>query len=339
MPGKPVAYFEDYQLGQKGATRLPFARRTVTEADITNFAGLTSDYSWPHVDRHYMLNSIYGERVAHGLLGFTMATGLLSLNVPHILGRANPGAYPYSFEANYRNGLKVGETVTVGWQIEDKTEPVAYPGFGLVKTAFQLLNQDNSLIYDGHLATLVRKQSAKDAKLALKPGKPWHVVEYSPDPDRTYYVEDLPMGKGGITEGRTISETDIINYSGVSGEYNPQYTDVEYAKKSMFGERIAPGVLIFDIAFGLWTWQHFGRFPAPKVKFAGHLTDRSTFIAPVKIGDTIRCQYRIASARLSKTRPGAGIVTIDLQVLNQRDELVQDGSTVMMIPSRGGSSK
>jgi len=104
----------------------------------------------------------------------------------------------------------------------------------------------------------------------------------------------------------------------------------------MFGERTAHGMLGFNIAFACWLrdWlKKLNQFPGPKSDIAGHLNDKICFLAPIKIGDTIRCRYKTLSARASKSRPEFGLVTFGLQVINQRDEVVQEGSAVMMMPS------
>ena len=144
------------------------------------------------------------------------------------------------------------------------------------------------------------------------------------------------VGKGGETDGRTITETDIVNFAGLIGDYNPQYADVEFAKGTMFGERVAQGMLVFTIAFGLWVRDGQGKYHWPESRIVGHLGDNATFFTPVKIGDTIRVRYKIASTRVSKTKPEMGIVTFTIQVMNQRDEVVQVGSILIMIPSRAG---
>ena len=327
-------FFEDYQIGQQGKT----VTRTVTAADLVNFACLTADYSGAHLDRHYMANSIYGERVAHGLLGSSLVTGMLSIHAPHVLGRGVPGAYLYSFDANYRDAIKVEDTINIQWRVAKKASDPNHAGCGLVTTAFRVVNQEEVPIYDGTIAIVVPEKSAENTKPRLEPGEAWQLEEYIPDPDRIYYAEDYPPGKGGDTDGRTITETDIVNFTGLTGDYDPQYVDTEFARKGMFGERIAPPMLIFTIAFGLWT-SVWDRYTRPKVRFAGHLTDASTFLAPVKIGDTIRCRYKNISSRVSKSKPEVGVNTFGLQVLNQRNEAVQDGYTIMMIGSKAGQSK
>lgn len=320
---------EDYKVGQEGRT----ATRTITEADIASFAYLTEDYSTPHMDRHAMENSVYGARVAHGLLGSSVATGMLSLHAPHILGRGVPGAYLCGFEANYRWGLKVTDTVHVQWRIAENVISPTHEGFGLVTTAFKVVTHEGTAIYDGTVSTLVRKDPASGAELRLRPGTPWHA-----DDDPEHAVEE--------TEGRTITETDVVNFAGLTGDFDPRYVDAEFAKGDIFGERIAHSMLVFTAAFGRWTTSRsisVGSAPPPpptpvvtgpavdkSPTIAGHLNDTASFLAPVRIGDTIRCRSKVLATRASKSRPGFTVTTTGLQVVNQRNEVVQDGSTVML---------
>jgi len=333
-----VYYFEDYQVGQSGITTSGFGTRTITEADLTHFACITSDYHRNHLDHHYMANSIYRVRVAHGVLGSSLALGMLALNCPHTVGRDVPGAYLYSFDTNYRGGIKLGDTIAIGWRISEKIESTDYKGFGLLKTFYEVIDQDETPLYDGIASVLVRKESFKDAVLQLKPGAPQEVEEFTPDPDQDYYSEDYPIGKGGITTGRTITEADIVNFAGLVGDYNPLYVDAEFAKQGMFGERIAHPMQVFAYIFGLWARER-SKYREPKSNVAGHLNDKATFLMPVKIGDTIRCRFWTASSRVSRSRPEAGITVTQLQAINQRGEVVQEGSVVLMIPSREGLQK
>ncbi len=332
---KELRYFEDYQLEQSGITTSGFGTRTVTEADLINFACITSDYHRDHLDRHYMANSIYGVRVAHGMLGSSLALGMLALNCPHTVGRDVPGAYLYSFDTNYRKGIKLGDTIAIRWRISEKVENTDYAGFGIVQTSYEVIDQDETSLYDGIASVLVKKESFKDAVLQLKPGIPQEVEEFTPDPEQDYYSEDYPIGKGGITTGRTITEADIINFAGLVGDYNPLYVDAEFAKQSTFGKRIAHPMLVFTYIFGLWARER-NKYREPKSNVAGHLSDKATFLVPIRIGDTIRCRFWTASSRVSRSRPEAGITVTQLQAINQREEVVQEGSVVLMIPSREG---
>jgi len=329
-----IRTFEDYELGQSGVSNT----RTVTEADIVNFGCLTIDYSLPHMDRHSMEGSMYGARVAHGLLGSSLVTGMLSLTAPHVLGRGVPGAYFLGFDANYRDAIKLDDTVSIRWRVAEKKEETLYPGYGLVATAFEVVTQQDRAVYDGTLSTLVGKDGADNAPLSLTGPDPWKVEPFVPGAGKEYAVEDYPVGSGGQSEGRTITETDVVTFAGLTGDYNPLHVDAHYAGTTAFGQRIAHGMLVFTIAFGLWISHRSAHNLRPAGStngmVAGHLNDRSTFVAPVAIGDTIRCLYKTLGARPSKSKPGIGLIGTGFQVVNQRDEVVQEGSTLMMGPSR-----
>ena len=320
---------DDFEVGQKGVT----ATRTVTEADIVNFACVTEDYSLPHLDRHAMVEGPYGARVAHGLLGSSLVTGMLSLHAPHIVGRDVPGAYLYSFDANYRDGIRIGETIRIHWNLTGKSIDSDCRDYGLITTAFQVVNQDGVSVYDGSLGTLVPKGTVDSTGLQLQPRQPWQVTPFTPEPDRIYYVEDYPIGGGGDTGGRTITETDIVNFAGLTGDYNPLSVDAELAGQGVFGARIAHGLLIFSVIFGRWISHapaHPRGAPTGGGIVAGHLNDTGIFPAPVKIGDTIRCRYKTLATRASASRPGIGLVTTGLQAVNQKNEVVMEGSTLLM---------
>ncbi len=171
-------------------------------------------------------------------------------------------------------------------------------------------------------------------EIGVETGTSWDIPDPTIDPGRAYWAEDLVVGIGGETDGRTITETDVVNFAGLTGNYDPQYTDAEFAKKSVFGARIAPAMLAFSVGFRLWGQQRDLCYPLPRTVFAGHLNDTGRFLLPVKIGDTIRCHYRKAGSRDSKNKPENAIVTYEIQVINQRNEVVQDGSTIFIIPKR-----
>lgn len=327
-------YLEDYQVGQKGVT----LTRTVTEADIVNFAYIAAEFSRDHVDRQYMLKSVFGERIAQGILGASLLVGMLSLTAPHTIGRGVPGAYLWSFDVNFRGAIKMGDTIKIRWTIAEKADDPAHKGFGLVKTNVEAVNQDEVSVYNGVLSILVRKKSAGDAKLKLEPGKPWDVNEFVYDREKVYYLEDLPVDSGSETEGRTITEADIVNFAGLTGDYDPKFVDAEYARNGQFGERIAPGMLIFAFANG-YRGNDTDRYKMPEGGAAGHSGDKIVFLAPVKIGDTIRCRHKIAASRVSKSRPEMGIITYGVQVINQRDEVVLEGYLVNLRPTRAVSGR
>ena len=322
--GTAFLYYEDYQIGQEGETW----SRTVGEADINTFAYITGDYAREHLDRHGAAMSPYKERVAHGLLGASLVPGMTSLVSPQIVGRGVPEAYLLGFEISYRGAIMILDTIKIKWRITEKTDDPGQTGFGIIKTAFQVVNQEEKAVYEGTLSTKVRKEAAKDEKLSLKPGKPWEYEEFVWEPEKFYYMEDFIIGEGQMSSGRTITEADIVNFCGLTGDYNPQYVDALFAGESTFRERIAPPMLPWTVGMGLL--MRDGDLLRTKVApdaatWAGHLGDGAGFHAPVKIGDTIRVLSRMESTRASKSKPKLGIMRMGLQIINQRDEVVQEG--------------
>ncbi len=141
--------------------------------------------------------------------------------------------------------------------------------------------------------------------------------------------EDLRVGEEFLSPGRTVTETDIVMFAGLSGDYNIIHTDAEHMKSSRFGERIAHGLLILSIQQGLLEralpTRSVERFVGIKWKFKG----------PVKIGDTVHVRARIA-AKEEGVEPGWGLVTVDREVVNQLGEVVQAGETQHLVGRRAG---
>ena len=141
------------------------------------------------------------------------------------------------------------------------------------------------------------------------------------------YFEDIAIGEEYESPGRTVTETDIVLFAGLSGDYNVLHTDAEFMKKSIFGERIAHGLLGLAIQSGLF--YRSGNVYAT-MAFLGV---KWKFKGPIKIGDTIRLRTRVASKR-ETAKPDRGIVVVERTVVNQRDEVVQEGETELMVERR-----
>jgi len=323
-------FLEDYEPGQTGVTRM----RTVGEPEIVSFGCITCDYSYVHLAHHPTLEGPYGGRIAHGLLGTSLASGLLSLDAPHAVGRNVRGSYLCGFDANYRDAIRLGDTVRVEWEVAERRDAPLQPARGIVRTAFRLVTQENRAVYDGCFDLEVPRRSATGAAapLELKSPAGWAVEEFELDRERLYDLEDFPVGRGGVSAGRTITEADVVNFAGLIGDYNPLYVDESFARQGPFNGRIVPAMLVFTAAFGLWTRDGdvMRAKSSDSSKDAGHLNDSSVFHAPARIGDTIRCLYRISETRVSRSKPDRGIITYGFQILNQRDEVVQEGKTLMV---------
>ncbi len=147
-------------------------------------------------------------------------------------------------------------------------------------------------------------------------------LSYQP---RGYYFEDFVVGQKYMTVGRTVTETDIVQFAGLSGDYNQIHTDTEYAAKDTFGQRVAHGMLIHSIATGLAVQS--GIIEGTVLAFR-ELTCK--FSLPVYIGDTINVQIEITEKK-ELPRLGGGNVVMKYAVLNQHGKAVQRGNWVMLV--------
>jgi acyl dehydratase len=142
---------------------------------------------------------------------------------------------------------------------------------------------------------------------------------------RGLYFEEFNVGDTVTSAARTITEADIVAFAALSGDWNAIHVDAEFAKSQMFGERIAHGLLGLSIASGLAV--RLGFIEDTVIAFMG--LDWK-FRAPIKIGDTIHMQAQIAEKK-PMPRLGGGLVTLNVEVLNQRGEVTQKGTWSMLM--------
>ncbi|RPI98063.1 MAG: dehydratase [Chloroflexi bacterium] len=146
------------------------------------------------------------------------------------------------------------------------------------------------------------------------------------------YFEEFEVGMELETRGRTITETDIVNFAGVSGDYNPMHTDAAYAATTPFQQRVAHGLLGLSVASGL-SYQ-MGFLEGTVLAFTGL---EWKFREPILIGDTIRVQVKITNLRAMKAA-GGGFVSFDIKVLNQNNKVTQKGEWTVLVASRPGET-
>ena len=144
---------------------------------------------------------------------------------------------------------------------------------------------------------------------------------------RGHYFEEFEIGDTVESASRTITETDIVLFAGLSGDYNQLHTDAEFAKGTLFGERIAHGLLGLSVASGLA--QRLGFIEGTAQAFR-ELSWK--FRSPILIGDTIRARFKVREKK-EVARLGGGMIMFDAAVLNQRDEVVQKGIWKVLIAS------
>ncbi|MCP9486865.1 MAG: MaoC family dehydratase N-terminal domain-containing protein [Gaiellaceae bacterium MAG52_C11] len=142
------------------------------------------------------------------------------------------------------------------------------------------------------------------------------------------HFEEFELGRQWTTQGRTVTEADVVAFAALSGDANPLHVDAEYARTTPFGERIAHGVLGLSIATGLIS--KLGIIEGTTIAFLGL---EWSFKAPIVFGDTITVRYRVADKR-ETSKPDRGIVSFVAQLVNQRGEVVQEGKQTLLMRRR-----
>jgi 3-hydroxybutyryl-CoA dehydratase len=125
--------------------------------------------------------------------------------------------------------------------------------------------------------------------------------------------EALETGQQFASRARTVTEADVVGFASLTGDWHPQHADAEWAAGSPFGERIAHGLLILSLAAGLVP------FDPGRVVALRRVAD-ATFKRPVRFGDTLRVEGRIAD--LAPASGEAGLVTFAWSIVNQRGDVV-----------------
>lgn len=130
------------------------------------------------------------------------------------------------------------------------------------------------------------------------------------------YFETVDVGDTDQTEARTITEADVVNFAGVSGDFNHLHTDAERMADSQFGQRIAHGTLVFSIATGL-LWQSRSETERESlVAFYG--VDNLRFVGPVVFGDTVHVETEVVEKREKPDHPvAAGVLHTQAEVKKQ----------------------
>lgn len=158
-------------------------------------------------------------------------------------------------------------------------------------------------------------------------------LDLSPGAPRGYWYEDLEVGMVMQSTGRTVSEADVLSFAGMSGDYSPIHVDEQVAEASIYGTRVAHGLLGLVLAQGL-------------IAMSAHIWDSGVaslswnnwiFKAPLRIGDTVRARWTLTAKRESHSREGMGIITEFVELVNQRGETVQHGEHVTLVKKRAAA--
>ncbi len=146
---------------------------------------------------------------------------------------------------------------------------------------------------------------------------------------RGLYYEEFTDGEQITTAGRTITEADIVNFAGLSGDYNSIHTDLAYTQSSFYQQRVAHGLLVLSIASGLAfrtgliegtviAWRDIGDW---------------RFSQPVFIGDTVHAELEVVDHK-PMPRLGGGRVDLEVRVKNQDDKVVMNGRWGLLVLSK-----
>ncbi len=150
---------------------------------------------------------------------------------------------------------------------------------------------------------------------------------------RGFYFEDFAVGQRHGSASRTITESDIVTFAGLSGDYNQIHTDAEFARATPFGQRVAHGLLVMSIASGLIARS--GLIEGTVLAFRE--INAWKFSKPVFIGDTLRVEAEVIETKPLR-RLGGGAVALDLSVINQQDETVMKGAWTVLMQSKPENS-
>ena len=140
------------------------------------------------------------------------------------------------------------------------------------------------------------------------------------------YYDEFNVGDEFVSATRTVTETDVILFASMTGDNNLIHVDEHYAKKSIFGTRIAHGLLGLSLGMGL-----FQRLSIMVDSGIAYLSiNNCNFKAAIKIGDTIHSKVTIIDKNMTK-KPDRGIITFTLSIFNQDNELCQSSDHKIMV--------
>ena len=138
--------------------------------------------------------------------------------------------------------------------------------------------------------------------------------------------EDFSVGQVFESQARTVTESDVVAFAGLTWDTNPVHTDAVGQLSSRFGERIAHGALGLSVALGLAS--RLGVFDSCSVALLG--VDQWRFLSPLLIGDTVRVRVTITGTRLVSSGD-SGILERWFVLFNHREEVVQEGQLNLMV--------
>jgi len=139
------------------------------------------------------------------------------------------------------------------------------------------------------------------------------------------YFDEIQIGDSFETPGITITDWHVMQFAGVSMDFFELHTNEEHARSTEFGRRVAHGLLGLAVTDGLKNRSAF------HIHAMASLSWCWDFTGPIFIGDTVQARLRVAEKKASRSKADRGVITLDLELRNQRGEVVQKGSNKLMV--------
>lgn len=141
------------------------------------------------------------------------------------------------------------------------------------------------------------------------------------------FFDEFVVGEEYVSPSRTLTETDIVLFAAMSGDYNELHTSEAFGKETQFGKRIGHGLLGLAVSHGLFF--RLGLVEGTAIAFLG--IESWNFEAPFFIGDTIRVKVRVAGKKESKSKPDRGVVKFFFEIIKEPGQRIQSGYKSIMI--------
>lgn len=143
---------------------------------------------------------------------------------------------------------------------------------------------------------------------------------------KSLYFDDFYVGQKFVTKARTVTEADVVNFAALSWDHNQLHTDAEYAAKTIYGKRIVHGLLGITIHAGL-------AYQLTEESILAFLELKWQFKLPIFIGDTIHVE-QVVKEMCEDSKKDRGMLTFEKEIINQRNEVVQTGTTTVLLAKR-----
>jgi acyl dehydratase len=141
------------------------------------------------------------------------------------------------------------------------------------------------------------------------------------------FFDDFVVGEEYVTPGRTMTETDVVMFAALSGDYNELHTSETFGRSTQFGRRIGHGLLGLAVSHGLFF--RLGLVEGTAIAFLG--IESWKFEAPFFLGDTIRVKVKVAEKMPSRSKADRGVVKFLFQLVKEDGTVIQSGVKTIMI--------